>query len=189
VLGPVVEAAGGKLHGYWYAFGDADRFVLIEARDDVMAAGLLVKVASTGAFTNVWTSKLLTVEEALDALRRGGGVEYRAPGAPESSYRVCRAAACWMPGSPDRNSLGRHPTCCELWSAVRLIDFRNPTRCVELEDRAVLTGAHEAVAGLVGDVLSGCSLRPCAGPWPNETPCPRTPTAGSGTVPPRSPAG
>ena len=82
VLGPVVEAAGGKLHGYWYAFGDADGFVLIEARDDVMAAGLLVKVASTGAFTNVSTTKLLTVEETLDALRRSGGVEYRAPGAP-----------------------------------------------------------------------------------------------------------
>ena len=83
-LAPVIEAAGGKLHGYWYAFGDADGFVLIEAPDDVMAAGLLVKVASTGAFTNVSTTKLLTVEEALDALRQGSGVEYRAPGAPAS---------------------------------------------------------------------------------------------------------
>ena len=83
-LGPVFEAAGGKLHGYWYAFGDADGFVLFEAPDDVMTAGLLVRVAATGAFTNVSTTKLLTVEEALDALRRGGGVEYRAPGAPGS---------------------------------------------------------------------------------------------------------
>lgn len=46
-----------------------------------MAASLLVKVTSTGTITNVSTTKLLTVEEALDALRRGGGVEYRAPGA------------------------------------------------------------------------------------------------------------
>ena len=84
VLGPVVEAAGGKLHGLWYAFGDADGYVLMEAPDDVMAAGLLVKVASTGAFTNVSTTKLLTVEETLDALRQGGRVEYRAPGATGS---------------------------------------------------------------------------------------------------------
>jgi uncharacterized protein with GYD domain len=56
--------------------------VLLEAPDDVVTAGLLVKVASTGASTNVSTTKLLTVGEALDALRRGGGVEYRAPGAP-----------------------------------------------------------------------------------------------------------
>jgi uncharacterized protein with GYD domain len=80
-LDPVFEAAGGKLHGYWYAFGDADGFVLFEAPDDVTTAGLLVKVASTGAFTSVSTTKLLAVDEALDALRRGGGIEYRAPGA------------------------------------------------------------------------------------------------------------
>ena len=84
VLGPVFEAAGGKLHGYWYAFGEADGFVLFEAPDDVVTAGLLVKVASTGAFTSVSTTKLLTVDEALDGLRRAGGVEYRAPGAPGS---------------------------------------------------------------------------------------------------------
>jgi uncharacterized protein with GYD domain len=81
-LSPVIEAAGGKLHGYWYAFGDTDVFALFEAPDDVTAAGLLVKVSSTGAFTKVSTTRLLTVEEILDALGRGGGVEYRAPGAP-----------------------------------------------------------------------------------------------------------
>jgi uncharacterized protein with GYD domain len=83
-LSPVVEAMGGKLHGYWYAFGDADVFVLFEAPDDITVASLLVKVASTGAFTHVSTTKLLTVEEALDAMRRSAGTEYRAPGAPGS---------------------------------------------------------------------------------------------------------
>jgi len=84
VLSPVVEALGGKLHGYWYAFGDADGYVLFEAPDDVTAGTLLVRVASTGAFTNVSTTKLLTVEEALEVMRRGGGTEYRAPGAAGS---------------------------------------------------------------------------------------------------------
>ena len=84
VLSPVIEAMGGKLHGYWYAFGDADGFVLFDAPDDVAAGTLLVKVASTGAFTNVSTTKLLTVEEALEVMRRGGATEYRAPGAPGS---------------------------------------------------------------------------------------------------------
>ena len=83
-LGPVFEAVGGKLHGFWYAFGNHDGFVLFEAPDDVVTAGLLFKVASSGAFTNLSTTKLLTAEEALDALRRGGGAEYRAPGAPGS---------------------------------------------------------------------------------------------------------
>jgi hypothetical protein len=64
-----VAAFGGKLHGYWYAFGDVDGFVLFEAPDDVAAAGLLARVASTGAFTSVSTTKLLTIEEALDGVQ------------------------------------------------------------------------------------------------------------------------
>jgi uncharacterized protein with GYD domain len=82
-LGPIVEAAGAKLHGYWYAFGETDGYVLIEAPDDVVAASILVKVASTGAFTKLATTKLLTVEETLDALRRASDIGYRPPGAGE----------------------------------------------------------------------------------------------------------
>jgi len=83
VLAPVVEAFGGKLHGYWYAFGDVDGYVLFEAPDDVAAVGLLARVASTGAFTSVSTTKLLTVDEALEAFSRGAGLQYRAPAAPQ----------------------------------------------------------------------------------------------------------
>lgn len=79
-VGRVMEASGGKLHGLWYAFGDADGYALFEAPDDITAAGMLVKVASTGAYKAVSTTKLLTVEEALDALSRGGGLQFRAPG-------------------------------------------------------------------------------------------------------------
>ena len=80
-LEPVFAAAGGKLHGFWYAFGDADGYVLGEFPDDVVAASTLTKVAASGAFASVSTTKLLTVEEMLAALRGAGGVEYRAPGA------------------------------------------------------------------------------------------------------------
>jgi uncharacterized protein with GYD domain len=78
---PMIEAAGGTLHGFWYAFGDDDGYVLIEATDDVKVAGICVKTASSGAFSRFSTTKLLAVDEALDALRQGGGVQYRAPGA------------------------------------------------------------------------------------------------------------
>lgn len=80
-LEPIFAAAGGKLHGFWYAFGDADGYVLGELPDDVVAASTLAKVAASGAFVSVSTTKLLTVEEMLAALRGAGGVEYRAPGA------------------------------------------------------------------------------------------------------------
>lgn len=81
VLRPVFEAAGGTLHGLWYAFGEADGYVLAEAPDDVSVASVLVKVGATGAFATLSTTKLLTVDEALDALGRAGQVQYRAPGA------------------------------------------------------------------------------------------------------------
>jgi uncharacterized protein with GYD domain len=77
----VFEAAGGKLHGLWYAFGDADGYVLGELPDATTTAGALVKIAASGAFTGLSTTVLLTVEEMLQALRQGGDVSYRAPGA------------------------------------------------------------------------------------------------------------
>ena len=80
-IAPVFEAAGGKLHGIWYAFGDADGYVLCELPDASAAAGTLVKIAASGALNNVSTTALLTVEEMLDGLRKGGGISYRAPGA------------------------------------------------------------------------------------------------------------
>jgi uncharacterized protein with GYD domain len=79
-LQPVMEAAGCTLHGYWYAFGDTDGFVLFEAPDDVTAAGVLVKVGASAAFSRLATTKLLTVEEAIDAFGRAGGITYRPPG-------------------------------------------------------------------------------------------------------------
>jgi len=79
-LGPVIEKMGGKLLGYWYAFGDVDGYALIEAPDDVSVASLMVKVSASGALS-VSTTKLMTVEEALQAFRRAGDIDYRPPGA------------------------------------------------------------------------------------------------------------
>ena len=80
-LEPVFAAAGGKLHGFWYALGDADGYVLGELPDDIVAASTFTKVAASGAFVSLSTTKLLTIEEMLAALRGASGTEYRAPGA------------------------------------------------------------------------------------------------------------
>jgi uncharacterized protein with GYD domain len=80
-VAPVFEAAGGKLHGLWYAFGEADGYALGELPDATAAASALVTIAASGALADVSTTVLLTAEEMLEALRRGGGISYRAPGA------------------------------------------------------------------------------------------------------------
>ena len=44
-------------------------------------AGILAKVAASGAFASLSTTKLLTAEEMRTALHGAGGVGYRPPGA------------------------------------------------------------------------------------------------------------
>ena len=50
----------------------------------MVAASTLAKVAASGAFASLSTTKLLTVEEMLTALHGAGGVDYRAPARPGS---------------------------------------------------------------------------------------------------------
>jgi len=79
-VGRLLEAAGGKLLGYWYAFGDHDGYVLAEAADNVAIASALVSVAGSGAFRSLSTTVLMTVDETLEALRRAQSISYRPPG-------------------------------------------------------------------------------------------------------------
>src|SRR5262245_28521028 len=77
---PLLEAAGGKLHGLWFAFGDNDGYVLTEAPDNTAVASALLTVAGSGGFSAVSTTVLLTVEDTMEALRRAQGTAYRPPG-------------------------------------------------------------------------------------------------------------
>jgi uncharacterized protein with GYD domain len=77
---PMIEAAGGKLLGYYYAFGEYDVVVLIEAPDNVSVAALAVAAASGGALKAQQTTVLMTPEEGLEAMRRASGTGYRPPG-------------------------------------------------------------------------------------------------------------
>jgi uncharacterized protein with GYD domain len=79
-LAPLFQAVGGKLHGLWYAFGDADGYVLAELPNAGTALGTLVRVAASGA-GNVSTTVLITVEEMLEAVRQDGGAGGARPAA------------------------------------------------------------------------------------------------------------
>ena len=79
----VIEALGGKLHGFWYGFGEHDGYVLIEAPDNVAAAAFSVGIASRGSIRSAETTVLLTVEETIDMLRKAKDLPYRPPGMGE----------------------------------------------------------------------------------------------------------
>jgi len=75
-----IEAVGGKLHGFWYAFGDHDGYNLWEAPDNVAMAATAIAIGGGGALSSIQTTVLLTVEETLDALQKAASIAYRPPG-------------------------------------------------------------------------------------------------------------
>jgi len=75
-----IESVGGKLHGFWYAFGEYDGFNLWEAPDNVSMAAVSMALSGGGALAKCETTALLTVEETLAALQRAETIGYRAPG-------------------------------------------------------------------------------------------------------------
>lgn len=75
-----IESVGGKLHGFWYAFGAHDGYNLWEAPDNISMAAVAIAIGSGGAVSKFETTPLLTVEETLVALSRAGTVGYRQPG-------------------------------------------------------------------------------------------------------------
>jgi uncharacterized protein with GYD domain len=76
-----IESVGGKLHGFWYAFGAHDGFNLWEAPDNVSMAAVALAISGGGALSSLETTVLLTVDETMDALRKAEQVGYQAPGA------------------------------------------------------------------------------------------------------------
>ena len=75
-----IESVGGKLHGFWYAFGDHDGYNLWEAPDNVSMAAVALAISGGGALSSFETTVLMSVEETMDALRKAEQVRYRAPG-------------------------------------------------------------------------------------------------------------
>jgi uncharacterized protein with GYD domain len=76
-----IESVGGRLHGFWYAFGEHDGYTLWEAPDNVSMAAVALAISGGGALSSFETTVLLTVDETMNALRKAEQIGYRAPGA------------------------------------------------------------------------------------------------------------
>lgn len=75
-----IESVGGKLHGFWYAFGAHDGYNLWEAPDNVSMAAVALAISGGGALSSLETTVLLSVEETMEALRKAEEIKYRPPG-------------------------------------------------------------------------------------------------------------
>jgi len=79
VAQPYIERVGGKLHGFWYAFGTHDGYTLWEAPESVSTAAAALAISGDGALSTLETTAVLTVDETIDALRKAEQVQFRAP--------------------------------------------------------------------------------------------------------------
>ena len=68
----LIEAAGGKLHDMYFCFGEYDGVAIAEFPSNVDAAAASLAVGSSGAFARVNTTVLITMDEAVEAMKKSG---------------------------------------------------------------------------------------------------------------------
>ena len=75
----LAETLGGKLLGFWFAFGEFDGVFLMEAPDNASAAAVAMAVGASGALSEIETTVLLDMDEAQEAMRKAAAATYRPP--------------------------------------------------------------------------------------------------------------
>lgn len=74
----LLSSVGGKVESFYFAFGDADAYVIVDVPDNVTAAAIALTVAASGS-VRAKTTVLMTPEEVDQATKKSPA--YRAPGA------------------------------------------------------------------------------------------------------------
>ena len=72
-----VKSAGGKLEAFYFAFGETDAYVIVDAPDHPSVAAMSLTIAASGA-VRTKTVVLLTPEELDQASKKG--TTYTPPG-------------------------------------------------------------------------------------------------------------
>jgi uncharacterized protein with GYD domain len=81
---PAIEKLGGKIISAYFAFGEYDVITITEFQNNVDAAAIAMAFAAGGAVRSVKTTPLLTIPEALEALKKASTTGYRAATAGRS---------------------------------------------------------------------------------------------------------
>ena len=76
---PVVEGLGGKITAAYYTFGEDDLILICDLPDNVSAAAFSIAAAAGGAVSHVHTTPLMSVDEGLQAVKKGAASSYRPP--------------------------------------------------------------------------------------------------------------
>ncbi len=76
---PVVAGLGGKIEAFYLAFGEYDIVAIASFPTNVDAAAFAIGTSSGGAIKAFKTTPLMEPSEAVDAMRKAGGIGYEPP--------------------------------------------------------------------------------------------------------------
>jgi uncharacterized protein with GYD domain len=79
VFNTVLGKLGGRVHNFYYSFGDSDVVVIYEVPDDNTAVAATFAVGAAGHLINIKTTKLITNEDAMAAMKQAGTLRVPAP--------------------------------------------------------------------------------------------------------------
>jgi uncharacterized protein with GYD domain len=81
MVSPLLQRLGGRFESAYLAFGEYDIVAVMELPDNVSAAAASIVVSAGGAVKAIKTTPLMTVEEGVQAMRKGADAAstYRPP--------------------------------------------------------------------------------------------------------------
>ena len=78
-LSPMLDKFGVKITQAFFALGEYDLVLIMEAPDNKTIASLLMAISGAGAVTNLKTTALISAEDGIAALRNASNLNYSPP--------------------------------------------------------------------------------------------------------------
>jgi uncharacterized protein with GYD domain len=75
----LMEKLGGRMLNVYYCFGEYDGVIIYEAPDDVSATAAIIAAITPGHVKATKTTKLFTMQETMESMRKAGEVVYPGP--------------------------------------------------------------------------------------------------------------
>jgi len=78
-VGKLIEKLGGKMLAFYYCYGDYDGVVIADMPDHVSGLATTMVSYAAGGTTKLKTTVLITVDEAMKAMKKASGVQLAMP--------------------------------------------------------------------------------------------------------------
>jgi uncharacterized protein with GYD domain len=75
----LLEKLGGRMIGFYFCYGEYDVVLIVELPDDSAATACALAAMSPGHLKAYKTTKLFTVEETMEAMRKASSLTFQGP--------------------------------------------------------------------------------------------------------------